>query len=335
MSEDHFQRLPSCSVVVELENAATISWEEVGESLRALEREIRTVSPPGSPRKPRAIFVHGGAEHESPTLLAGIHAEAPRLAEVAEVRCLCVPRGRYYELKNAGMEQADGDVYVLLDSDAVPEPGWLPALLTPFLQPEVIAANGHTYLGYSGFSSRMFALVWFFPLRDHEPRLAKRRALNANSCAFRADWIRANPFPIDNGFKVSCTKLMRNIEQAGAELIRVPALARHAPLEGWRFLAWRALVTGRDADRKFADLKSTSRSKRLVSALKFWLRSELRVTRRILAHYRHVDMPLWQVPAALALGLIFYFLAFCGQLSRLTGLAGDRPEYVPGFARHT
>jgi len=158
--------------------------------------------------------------------------------------------------------------------------------------------------------------------------------LNANNCAFRTAALGPNPFPIDNGFKVGCTKFMKQLQARGIELVRAPAYVKHAPLTGLRFLIWRGLVTGRDADRKVADLKSRSRWRRLRSALSFWLRMELRVIRRVLTHYHHVSLPIWQVPVAIVLGLAFFGLALVGQTSRVLGLTAEQPEYIPAYAEN-
>jgi hypothetical protein len=334
MSNHDSFRTPTYSVVVEMENATTVCWQDVGKTLRVLADQIAENSPPEQSNKSQVIFAQPGVESDAEHLIKSVGREVPRLAEVARVSCVSVPEGRYYELKNAGMARADGEVVVLLDSDAVPEAGWLKALLAPFSRPEVVVTSGHTYLGHSGFISRTLALIWVFPLRDHDARNASRRSLNANNCAFRTDWIRSNPFPIDNGFKVGCTKLSKRMEQQGIEMLRVPAYVEHAPLSGWRFLVWRALVTGRDADRKFTDMKSRSRARRLLNAVKFWYKMEFRVVRRVLGHSRHVAMPIWEIPAAVAIGCSFYSIAFVGQLVRLMGLSAERREFVPSFAEN-
>lgn len=44
--------------------------------------------------------------------------------------------------RNQGVEAAGGDVVVFLDDDAVPEPGWLQALVEPYVQPEVVGVGG-------------------------------------------------------------------------------------------------------------------------------------------------------------------------------------------------
>lgn len=322
---------PHFAVVIEMENATTVEWSAVGRTLTVLAEQIAQVIAGGSTR-PLVLLSHPSEANESKLLLEAASREVPQLAAVARLRALSVPRGRYYELKNAGIAAADTNLVVLLDSDAVPEAGWLAALLAPFESGTTVITSGHTYLGHDDLISRLLAMVWVFPLREHDERAAGRRSLNANNCALRRDALGARPFPIDNGFKVGCTKLMRQLDAAGISLLRVPAYAEHAPLSGWRFLLWRALVTGRDADRKFADLRSTARTRRLLAALGGWLKMESRAVRRILAHWRHVQLPCWQLPLALGLGVAFFGVALCGQLLRACGLATEQPEFIPAYA---
>ncbi len=44
--------------------------------------------------------------------------------------------------RNSGIRGVDADVYVFLDDDAVPEPGWLAGIMAPFDDPSVIITGG-------------------------------------------------------------------------------------------------------------------------------------------------------------------------------------------------
>ncbi len=129
---------------------------------------------------------------------------------MADLHCISLPDGRYYELKNAGITAARGALIVLLDSDVIPENDWLVKLLRPFSEPATIAVTGHTFLSYGDLVSRTFALMWVFPLREHDQRALDRRPLVANNCAFRSKWLKDNLFPVNDGFKVSCTLMARD-----------------------------------------------------------------------------------------------------------------------------
>lgn len=321
------------SVVVEMENARTVDRDEVVQTLSVLAEQMAQVAQ-GQDR-PQVILAHPGTEADSAPLGDAVCRAVPRLREVARLEVVAVPGGRYYELKNAGFARADGEVVVLLDSDTLPEAGWLQRLLAPFEDPRVAAVSGHTYLRHYDFVSRTLALVWLFPLRHGDERAAQRRALNANNAALRRATVGRTPFPIDHGFKVSCSKLMRHLETQGFQLVRVPAYAAHAPLTGWRFLVWRALVTGRDADRRYAALKSPAWCQRLAAALGFLWRMPTRALRRVLRLHREVQMPWYEVPLAVMLGCGFYILAGLANLLRLCTAASDGPEQIPAYAEHS
>ncbi|MER9949890.1 glycosyltransferase [Mesorhizobium sp. M0047] len=322
------------SLVMEMENAKSIDWDEIGVGLKALAREIAAVSASGLAR-PTVVISHGAAESETDALHRKIAAEAPQLGQVSNLVFTAFPGGRYYDLKNNGMLAADGNIVIFIDSDVVPEPGWLPGLLKPFKDPKIICVNGYTYLSHDDFFSRTFALIWFFPMAHGDSRFASKRAMNANNVGFRREWIVSHPFPNHNGFKVSCTLLMRELLREGHKIHNVNARVFHYSPRGWRFFYWRALVTGRDADRKFVALNSPSRMRRVAKSFSRWFTMSWRTTRRIVGHARETGMPLWQIPFSLIVGQVFYSLAFWGQFSFAAGIVRDEIEIVPDYIGHS
>ncbi|TIT18938.1 MAG: glycosyl transferase family 2, partial [Mesorhizobium sp.] len=107
---------PTYSIVVEMENAKSIDWAEIGVGLNALAREIAAVSATGFAR-PKVIISHGGEEEDADSLQRNFHTQAPQLEEVAEISFAACPGGRYYDLKNNGIKQTEGELVVFLDSD--------------------------------------------------------------------------------------------------------------------------------------------------------------------------------------------------------------------------
>ncbi|RAZ86590.1 glycosyl transferase family 2 [Mesorhizobium hawassense] len=326
--------LPTYSVVLETDNAKFIAWDEIGVGLKALAREIAIVSSTGVP-KPKLVVSHGGPAIDDGVLRDNIEAEAPQLAQVADLVFAACPGGRYYDLKNNGIALTEGDVVVYMDSDTVAEPGWLCALLKPFQHAGTVCVNGHTHLSHDDFFSRTFALIWFFPMAQGDERFASKRAINANNVAFRRDWIAGHPFPQNKGFKVSCTLLMHQLRREGHEIVHADARVYHYPPRGWRFFYWRALVTGRDADRKHVELHSPNRAQRIVKSFTRWGTLSWRTIRRVTTLASGTGMPLWQVPFSVAVGLAFYTLAFFGHFGLAAGLVRDEAEMVPDYVGHS
>jgi hypothetical protein len=197
-----------------------------------------------------------------------------------------------------------------------------------------MVTSGHTSLLFDSFPSRVYALYWIFPLSRHDADAAAKRSLNANNCAFRRSWISANPFPDNPGFKVSCTLLSDIMRKQGVAMKRVDAHARHESPRGWRFFVWRALVAGRDADRKFKALKSEHRLRRVANSFGRLFTAQWRAVRR-LRLARHVGISPWQAPLALLMVTAFNGLAFAGQAILASGLQRDRVERVPDYVEHS
>ena len=325
---------PTYSIILEMENAKSIDWDEIGVGLKALAHEVAVVCATGFSR-PKIIVSHGGPTEDESALYDNIKAEAPQLAQVADLAFAAWPGGRYYDLKNNGIALTEGDVVVYLDSDTVPQQGWLSNLLEPFQHAGTVCVNGHTYLSHDDFFSRTFALIWFFPMARGDERFASKRAINANNVAFRRDWIASHPFPAHNGFKVSCTLLMHQLRREGHKIVNVDARVYHYSPRGWRFFYWRALVTGRDADRKYVELHSPSRAQRIVKSFTRWGTMSWRTMRRVISHAPQTGMPLWQIPFSVLVGLAFYTLAFFGHFSLAAGLVRDEAEMVPDYVGHS
>lgn len=326
---------PTYSIVVEMENAKSINEDEIGVAFTALAREIERATADEQYAKPELIIVHSGQNTDTPLLQQRIGELVPRLGTVANLVFGACTGGRYYEVKNKGAQFATGDVVIFTDSDTIVEKGWLPALLKPLGDPTKTAVSGYTYLDCDDFTSRTFALLWFFPLREGDQRFASKRAMNANNCAFRRIWLANHPYPASNGFKVSCTLLTSQLRESGYDFVRVDARASHYAPRGWRFFFWRALVTGRDADRKYVALESSSQGRRMLKATRHWFSTFWRLSRRVVAHAAQLGMPVWQIPFALIVGLVFCTLVFVSQMAMALGLVRDEPEHVPLYVGHS
>lgn len=320
------------TIIMEMENATLLPHDEFVEILATLERELAlpVQAKTGSARA-QVIFAQDGGPRDGEVLSSMLRQAAPGLSMLADIEVMSVPGGRYYELRNAAVPHARGEIILFLDSDAIPQPGWLAKMLAPFADGTVTIVNGFTALDHDDFLSRAYALFWVFPLARGDERFAAKRSLNVNNCAFRRAWIAAHPFPENDGFKVSCSILWDQVRRDGVDVRRVDALALHKPPRGLRFLVWRAIVTGRDNDRRYRALKSSSRPMRLWHSLGRLWTAEWRSLRRIFGKGGYVGMPLRERPAAFLVASAFHKLAFLSQACMAAGLVRDRVERIPDY----
>lgn len=327
--------VPPVTILIEWENAQDVEDKWILSALTALVAELERQAP-RCIQPPRVLYLFDQGATREETIRAAIAQAAPRLGEVAQLEFVPTPGLTYYKLKNHGVGLTRTDLVVMLDSDAAPQPGWLPALLAPFADPEVMAVGGFTYLGYDNLVSRVMALTWIFNLRSEVSATVERHKIHANNCAFRTAFFRANPWPDLPAFKKQCGFWLRDIERRGIKWVRTAAaMTRHAPQPGIRFLIWRAWTAGLDRDYQAAQTEAQGRLPRLAFAFKFWAKKTIRATRRIIGKGAQVDLPLWQIPSALLLAYGYQTLLLVAELyAALTRRYAPLPVSAQQIAQH-
>jgi hypothetical protein len=165
-----------------------------------------------------------------------------------DLRVVGTGSGTYYELKYEGLRLAEGDVVVFVDSDVVPEEGWLRGLLDPFDDPEVQVVSGNSYIDPEGLVGKAFALFWFFPLRAEDGPLAAHRSFFFNNVAFRRSTLESRTLPrVDGATRGACDVLAEQLVDSGVTIWRNPvARVSHPAPNGVSHFVRRALAEGRD-----------------------------------------------------------------------------------------
>jgi Elongation factor Tu GTP binding domain/Glycosyl transferase family 2 len=231
-------------------------------------------------------------------------------------RFVPVPGGTYYVLKNEGARHATGDLLLMVDSDVVPQPGWLRALLKPFNNPEVHLVGGQSYLAMNSTLAKTFALSWFFPLRQAEATLTPMAHFFANNFAFRRHVLLEHPFPALPGIsRGQCSVLARKLFDLGTPAyITTAAEVEHPPPYGFRAVVRRALAHGRD---ELFLLKCDASPRKIgltysvVRAGRVWARGLGNVVFR-----RHkAELSMLELPSAIALVTIYYGCYLLGDLA--------------------
>lgn len=211
----------------------------------------------------------------------------------------------YYALKSLGGAQADGDLILFVDSDVLPDEGWLAHLLGSFADPQVGVVAGQTYVAPQGVFAAAFSLGWTYDLRDPEAGLIRPAKFYANNLAFRAEVFRQTGFrPVGRRSRGGCSLLREDLGRLGiAVWENRRAGVDHPPPSGWRHMLVRSLAHGRDHALRHAEARSLRGVRRSVGVA---ARRLVRGAARTLRHGRRVGLAPWQVPPVLAIQTLYY-----------------------------
>ncbi len=238
--------IPSFAIVIEWENARFAELQRTRLMLRSLLAQIRELAP-ACPTPPQILFMYDKLSIDGNMVNQVLADEFS--APATEVRVSVVPDEglRYYQQKNQGARMSEGDIVIFLDCDVIPEPGWLRGMLDAFADPQVSVVAGETYIEYSTFYSRAFALFWFFHLRDPAQDLRVGHFFHANNVAFRRTTFERFPFPELPAYRGQCSVLGRQLQAQGIPIhMQMRSRVSHPCPLGVRYFTGRALNNGRD-----------------------------------------------------------------------------------------
>lgn len=164
------------------------------------------------------------------------------------IRLLAAPSLAYYDQKNFGVSQTDADVIVFIDSDVVPDAGWLAQLLDAIAYGGAKVVGGETYLTTDTFYERMCAAFWNFDVQRSGTGMYETRNFYANNVALTRDVCERFPFEDAETFRGQCAALAKKLRDSGIKLYRVrSATVSHPPPEGAKHFVHRAICQGHDA----------------------------------------------------------------------------------------
>jgi hypothetical protein len=316
---------PSLSIVVEWENARLSEADRSLRMLTELSRQLEDEKA-GSSRHVDVLVLHNPEAVDAEAVGAMIDSARPRAEWPAEIRIAPAGEGGYYDQKNFGVAATTGDLVLFLDSDVVPEAGWLRRLLHAFDDPGVEVVCGSTYVELTNFYDRAMALFWLFPLRTEREQLEEAKAFYANNVAFRRSVIAANPFPELTTFRGQCQLLSKRLRENGHHIFRhTGARVSHPPPNGLRHFVNRAMAQGHDMALREA-VGDPSFARRALDGLTDFRKRMARSTRRIRRGYHAVGLS-----RAGAVGAWGVALAYNGCL--LTGrlLTAVQPRIVERY----
>ena len=314
-------RTPTFSIIIEWENVRFIDLDRTREMLRILRTELKSIQPP--PRLPEVLFLYT-VQNVPETLVRQVLAEDFKPDDVPAItRVMPTDNLRYYEQKNFGAKHTTGEIKILLDSDVLPEPGWLAALLKSFEDPRVHVAAGQTYMAYDSFYTRAFALFWCWPLRDTTPGLTPSKIFHANNVAYRSEIFDAYPFPNLPTNRDQCTMAATTMCADGVGIFyQKEARAAHPPPDGF----WNFIKKGINDGRDQALLRRYRERSNLPEMRHIYWNFAQGVTRnfhKFRKQYRDVGLSPVGAVAGFWLAVIWYGLKAFGEF-----LTVKRPELV-------
>lgn len=305
--------IPSLSVVIEWENAKLSELDRACRMLDALLAQNRALAARlAAPTE--IILVHDRAEVD-PELIRRFLADAMAEGDDVTVELAGTDGLPYYEQKNAGARRARNELVVFLDSDVVPDPGWLEGLVEPFRDPGVQAVCGSAYVEPVSLYSKAFALWWVFRCDPGRSGLEPTGRFYANNVAFRRELFLGHAFPALPTFRGQCIRLAHVLHEAGVTILRQHgARVSHPPPNGIGHFVRRAVCHGHDmalAPELFDELPGAHPALRPFLR---WVRSCREAAWHSRTSFRRVRLTPAGAVAATGIAVAFYTLFLAGEL---------------------
>lgn len=164
-----------------------------------------------------------------------------------EVRYVTAPGLHYFEQKDLGAASTSADTVVFLDSDVVPDPGWLGYMLDAMDRADVQVVGGHTYLAQDTLLDRLFSGFWFFEPNPRHTGVTRAGHFYANNVAFKREVLERHGFGVADSYRGQCVELARRLKADGISIWRAAdAAVSHPAPDGLRHAFIRAVCQGHD-----------------------------------------------------------------------------------------
>lgn len=236
----------SVAVIVEWENALLSDLGRARRMLRRLGDQAMAYAR-NRPTTFELIVVYNPRDIDVAVPELAVAAEVDTRQWPGTIRMLAAPDLHYYNQKNFGATQTEADVVVFLDSDVIPDDGWLRCLLDAMDDSRHVAVGGETYMSRDTFLDRVFATFWIFEPRRNRTGVYDESGFFANNVAFKRDFFLSHRFPEADCYRGQCTQLARSIRRAGFVIKRHgEAYVSHPAPRGFKHVVSRAVCHGYD-----------------------------------------------------------------------------------------
>jgi len=313
--------LPSFTAVIEWENVRLSEFDRARKMLAQLAIQIEALQSELS-EPPELIVLYDQHAIDPSEIEESVREAFQRLPGIGLRLIPMEEKATYYLQKNRGAEAANRDLVMFVDSDVIPEPGWLASLIGSFRDPNVEVVCGNTYVEPKDRFSKAFAAFWFFPLRSRRGGLTPATYFYANNVLFRRDVFLAYQFPDLPQIRGQCVELGQALVRDGRRLfMQNDARVAHPPPNGFKHFVKRALCQGHD-NMVISQRVGDSRGFPMGSARRY-AGAVVRSLRQINRNRSEVGMGRLDVLAAVGIAFTYHSLSFVGE-----GITWARPAYI-------
>ena len=253
------KKLASPSIVLEWETVEEGGLERAIRGLREISKQIAELQT--LMRAPAEVIVCYEQRVISEQELRGVfEMAAGESGWVCPVRLIAVPGGtHYYEKKNIGGRASVNEIIIFIDTDLIPDAGWLENLLSAFNDWSRSVLLGATHLDHVSVYEMAVALFWIFDPATDGRGVQPLRRYSSNNLAFRRTVFLKFLFPTLPTYRGQCGELGKRLLDVGIPIYEhTDARATHPPPPGvWGFVH-RAWSAGQDEEFYTALRQETS-----------------------------------------------------------------------------
>lgn len=302
------------AVIVEWENALLSELDRARRMLRQLADQARAYAAARNTRF-ELIVIHNPDQVERAVPESALNGEIDPATWPGTIRILAAPGLHYYDQKTFGAAQTDADVILFLDSDVIPDEGWLAKLLDGIDDPQTEVIGGQTYLTDESFFDRVFAGFWFFRPKQPRAGVFDSGGFYANNVAFKRSFFLAHPFPKADCYRGQCAQLSRTIKAEGVPIrTHGEAFVSHPAPDGFLHAMKRAVAHGYDSVYWQRQTSNGWLTASPAGALVRWVKGLILVVRRVPARAWHLELdPLTAIVSALT-GIVFHTAIFASEV---------------------
>ncbi|MGH9921160.1 MAG: glycosyltransferase family 2 protein [Nitrososphaerales archaeon] len=282
--------------------------------LRQLCKQLIEVSH-SSCSKPEIIIVYNSNETEGFRVEQLIKEQLTPCNSMIELKIIPAPGLHYYELKNFGAKHTSANIIIFLDSDVIPEDGWLASLLESFQWPEVCIVGGHTYIPPENLYKKAYGLIHL----DHSDQiqdgpLFEREYFAANNVAFRREIFESCPFPDSAHIRSRHIIMVEKLQSKGLKIFYQPkSRTSHPAPNGLRHFINRAICDGHDRLIEYKRRSDSANSSSISNCKQRYRRSLRQGFLRLRKRFRQAGLGPKDTVGAASIVLAYLTLMFVGM----------------------